>query len=99
MRKNRISGHSVLLLFSSQRDILLTAPYFLHGYFASTLFIFLLGRILIVYHKQAIVKICMGPSPTLAQPEKWSPSFSDFLTKCLEKHVPARSTAAEIEKV
>ncbi|XP_029466171.1 STE20-like serine/threonine-protein kinase isoform X2 [Rhinatrema bivittatum] len=39
---------------------------------------------------RVLLKIAKADPPTLAQPSKWSPEFSDFLRKCLEKHLDAR---------
>ena len=35
----------------------------------------------------------MRPAPTLKKPEKWSPSFIDFMSKCLVKNPDQRANA------
>ncbi|XP_030058649.1 STE20-like serine/threonine-protein kinase isoform X2 [Microcaecilia unicolor] len=45
---------------------------------------------------RVLLKIAKSDPPTLAQPSKWSPEFNDFLKKCLEKHLDARWTIAQL---
>lgn len=45
---------------------------------------------------RALFIICTQPPPTLKEPEKWSSSFKDFLSKSLTKNPKQRLTAAEL---
>lgn len=48
---------------------------------------------------QAMVKICSGPPPTLADPSKWSKEFNQFLADTLIKDASQRPTSAELLNV
>ncbi|XP_044047188.1 STE20-like kinase b [Siniperca chuatsi] len=39
---------------------------------------------------RVLLKIAKSDPPTLMQPSRWSPEFSDFLKRCLDKHVDNR---------
>ncbi|XP_029309900.1 serine/threonine-protein kinase 10-like isoform X1 [Cottoperca gobio] len=39
---------------------------------------------------RVLLKIAKADPPTLMQPSRWSPDFSDFLKRCLDKHVDNR---------
>uniref|UniRef100_A0A8C3AGU4 non-specific serine/threonine protein kinase n=1 Tax=Cyclopterus lumpus TaxID=8103 RepID=A0A8C3AGU4_CYCLU len=39
---------------------------------------------------RVLLKIAKADPPTLMQPSRWSPEFSDFLKRCLDKHVDNR---------
>ena len=39
------------------------------------------------------------PPPTLAEPEKWSTEFNDFVSQCLVKDPAGRATAQELLEV
>ncbi|XP_020494738.1 STE20-like serine/threonine-protein kinase [Labrus bergylta] len=39
---------------------------------------------------RVLLKIAKADPPTLMQPSRWSPEFSDFLRRCLDKHVDNR---------
>merc|ERR1712137_106806 len=45
---------------------------------------------------RALFLIATQGSPSLKEPEKWSPLFLDFLARCLEQDVPQRATASEL---
>uniref|UniRef100_A0A8C4HNE6 non-specific serine/threonine protein kinase n=1 Tax=Dicentrarchus labrax TaxID=13489 RepID=A0A8C4HNE6_DICLA len=45
---------------------------------------------------RVLLKIAKSDPPTLMQPSRWSPEFSDFLKRCLDKHVDNRWTAAQL---
>lgn len=45
---------------------------------------------------RVLLKIAKSDPPTLMQPSRWSPEFSDFLRRCLDKHVDNRWTAAQL---
>nr|XP_033797156.1 STE20-like serine/threonine-protein kinase isoform X2 [Geotrypetes seraphini] len=45
---------------------------------------------------RVLLKIAKSEPPTLAQPSKWSPEFSDFLKKSLEKYLDARWTVVQL---
>uniref|UniRef100_A0A8C4NSJ8 non-specific serine/threonine protein kinase n=1 Tax=Dicentrarchus labrax TaxID=13489 RepID=A0A8C4NSJ8_DICLA len=48
---------------------------------------------------RVLLKIAKSDPPTLMQPSRWSPEFSDFLKRCLDKHVDNRWTAAQLLQV
>nr|XP_046257594.1 STE20-like kinase b [Scatophagus argus] len=45
---------------------------------------------------RVLLKIAKSDPPTLMQPSRWSPEFSDFLKRCLDKHVDSRWSAAQL---
>jgi len=45
---------------------------------------------------RALFLIATQGSPSLKEPEKWSPLFLDFLARCLEQDVTQRATAKEL---
>ncbi|XP_074544901.1 STE20-like serine/threonine-protein kinase [Halichoeres trimaculatus] len=45
---------------------------------------------------RVLLKIAKADPPTLMQPSRWSPEFSDFLRRCLDKHVDSRWSAAQL---
>ncbi|TMS23703.1 Serine/threonine-protein kinase 10 [Larimichthys crocea] len=45
---------------------------------------------------RVLLKIAKADPPTLMQPSRWSPEFSDFLKRCLDKHVDNRWTAMQL---
>uniref|UniRef100_UPI0037E71263 STE20-like serine/threonine-protein kinase n=1 Tax=Semicossyphus pulcher TaxID=241346 RepID=UPI0037E71263 len=45
---------------------------------------------------RVLLKIAKADPPTLMQPSRWSPEFSDFLRRCLDKHVDNRWTASAL---
>ncbi|KAL7403886.1 hypothetical protein ABVT39_006417 [Epinephelus coioides] len=45
---------------------------------------------------RVLLKIAKSDPPTLMQPSRWSPEFSDFLKRCLDKHVDNRWTASQL---
>ncbi|KAM8924776.1 STE20-like serine/threonine-protein kinase [Pelodytes ibericus] len=45
---------------------------------------------------RVLLKIAKSEPPTLAKPSRWSPEFSDFLRKCLEKNLDARWTTSQL---
>ncbi|CAJ1053033.1 serine/threonine-protein kinase 10 [Xyrichtys novacula] len=45
---------------------------------------------------RVLLKIAKADPPTLMQPSRWSPEFSDFLRRCLDKHVDNRWGAAQL---
>ncbi|KAG9262421.1 serine/threonine-protein kinase 10 isoform X1 [Astyanax mexicanus] len=45
---------------------------------------------------RVLLKIAKADPPTLMQPSKWSPEFSDFLKRCLDKNVDNRWSAAQL---
>lgn len=47
---------------------------------------------------RALYLIATQPPPTLKDPEKWSPVFSDFLARCLEKNPKKRAYCSELLK-
>lgn len=49
-----------------------------------------------VHPMRAIFLIPTQPSPTLPNPEKWSPAFHEFLRICLAKDPAARPTAEQL---
>jgi len=50
-------------------------------------------------NKQAIFMIPTKPPPSFRDPDKWSPQFSDFVSKCLVKNPEQRTSAKELLKV
>jgi len=49
--------------------------------------------------KQAIFMIPTKPPPSFRDPDRWSPQFSDFVSKCLVKNPEQRTGAKELLKV
>ncbi|XP_029004556.1 STE20-like kinase b isoform X1 [Betta splendens] len=45
---------------------------------------------------RVLLKIAKSDPPTLMQPSRWSPEFSDFLKRCLDKNVDNRWSAAQL---
>ncbi|KAJ8360225.1 hypothetical protein SKAU_G00167500 [Synaphobranchus kaupii] len=45
---------------------------------------------------RVLLKIAKSDPPTLMQPSRWSPEFSDFLRKCLDKNVDNRWGTAQL---
>uniref|UniRef100_A0A8C6SZC0 non-specific serine/threonine protein kinase n=1 Tax=Neogobius melanostomus TaxID=47308 RepID=A0A8C6SZC0_9GOBI len=45
---------------------------------------------------RVLLKIAKADPPTLMQPSRWSPEFSNFLRRCLDKNVDNRWTAAQL---
>ncbi|KAF5905451.1 serine/threonine-protein kinase 10-like, partial [Clarias magur] len=45
---------------------------------------------------RVILKIAKSDPPTLMQPSKWSPEFSDFLRRALDKNLESRWSAAQL---
>ncbi|XP_041065064.1 STE20-like serine/threonine-protein kinase isoform X2 [Carcharodon carcharias] len=45
---------------------------------------------------RVLLKIAKADPPTLAQPSRWSPEFSDFLKKALEKNVEVRWSCQQL---
>ncbi|XP_070831816.1 STE20-like serine/threonine-protein kinase [Chaetodon trifascialis] len=45
---------------------------------------------------RVLLKIAKSDPPTLMQPSRWSPEFSDFLRRCLDKHVDNRWSATQL---
>uniref|UniRef100_A0AAQ5XBN4 non-specific serine/threonine protein kinase n=1 Tax=Amphiprion ocellaris TaxID=80972 RepID=A0AAQ5XBN4_AMPOC len=45
---------------------------------------------------RVLLKIAKADPPTLMQPSRWSPEFSDFLKRCLDKNVDNRWTAPQL---
>lgn len=49
-----------------------------------------------IHPMRAIFMIPTKPPPTLAEKDKFSPQFNDFLAKCLKKNPAERPTATEL---
>ncbi|XP_062399106.1 STE20-like kinase b [Sardina pilchardus] len=45
---------------------------------------------------RVLLKIAKAEPPTLMQPSKWSPEFSDFLRRCLDKNVDNRWSPVQL---
>ncbi|KAM6939985.1 STE20-like serine/threonine-protein kinase [Xenentodon cancila] len=45
---------------------------------------------------RVLLKIAKSDPPTLMQPSRWSPEFSDFLKRCLDKNVDNRWSATQL---
>ncbi|KAG7238188.1 hypothetical protein INR49_031102, partial [Caranx melampygus] len=45
---------------------------------------------------RVLLKIAKSDPPTLMQPSRWSPEFSDFLKRCLDKNVDHRWNATQL---
>ncbi|KAM3865119.1 STE20-like serine/threonine-protein kinase [Diretmus argenteus] len=45
---------------------------------------------------RVLLKIAKSDPPTLMQPSRWSPEFSDFLKRCLDKHVDNRWNTTQL---
>ncbi|XP_059902455.1 STE20-like kinase b [Gadus macrocephalus] len=45
---------------------------------------------------RVLLKIAKAEPPTLMQPSRWSPAFSDFLRRCLDKNVDNRWSTAQL---
>ncbi|KAF3687136.1 Serine/threonine-protein kinase 10 [Channa argus] len=45
---------------------------------------------------RVLLKIAKADPPTLMQPSRWSPEFSDFLKRCLDKNVDCRWNATQL---
>ena len=52
-----------------------------------------------IHPMRVIFKIPQSPPPTLPHPEKWSPNFHDFVSKCLKKNPKERPSAKELMEV
>uniref|UniRef100_A0A8C6NHW1 non-specific serine/threonine protein kinase n=1 Tax=Nothobranchius furzeri TaxID=105023 RepID=A0A8C6NHW1_NOTFU len=48
---------------------------------------------------RVLLKIAKADPPTLMQPSRWSPEFTDFLKRCLDKNVDNRWGAARLLQV
>uniref|UniRef100_A0A8D3AD73 non-specific serine/threonine protein kinase n=1 Tax=Scophthalmus maximus TaxID=52904 RepID=A0A8D3AD73_SCOMX len=48
---------------------------------------------------RVLLKIAKADPPTLMQPSRWSPEFSDFLKRCLDKNVDNRWNATQLLQV
>ncbi|KAK3798847.1 hypothetical protein RRG08_007204 [Elysia crispata] len=49
-----------------------------------------------IHPMRAIFMIPTKPPPSFRKPDKWSPEFIDFVSKCLVKNPELRATAAEL---
>ncbi|GFO46132.1 serine/threonine-protein kinase 3 [Plakobranchus ocellatus] len=49
-----------------------------------------------IHPMRAIFMIPTKPPPSFRKPDKWSPEFIDFVSKCLVKNPEMRATAAEL---
>jgi len=49
-----------------------------------------------IHPMRAIFMIPSKPPPSFSQPDKWSPAFIDFVSRCLVKQPDARATASEL---
>jgi serine/threonine kinase 3 len=49
--------------------------------------------------KRAMLMVPIKPPPTVSEPQKWSITFRDFLSKCLVKDHNHRPTAADLMSV
>ncbi|XP_038125898.1 STE20-like kinase b [Cyprinodon tularosa] len=45
---------------------------------------------------RVLLKIAKSDPPTLMQPSRWSPEFSDFLKRCLDKNLDSRWSAPQL---
>uniref|UniRef100_A0A669BYD2 non-specific serine/threonine protein kinase n=1 Tax=Oreochromis niloticus TaxID=8128 RepID=A0A669BYD2_ORENI len=45
---------------------------------------------------RVLLKIAKSDPPTLMQPSRWSPDFSDFLKRCLDKNIDNRWSAMQL---
>ena len=45
---------------------------------------------------RAIFMIPSKPPPSFSKPDKWSPQFIDFVSRCLVKNPEERSTASQL---
>uniref|UniRef100_A0A3P9C6D0 non-specific serine/threonine protein kinase n=1 Tax=Maylandia zebra TaxID=106582 RepID=A0A3P9C6D0_9CICH len=45
---------------------------------------------------RVLLKIAKADPPTLMQPSRWSPEFSDFLKRCLDKNIDNRWSAMQL---
>uniref|UniRef100_A0AAX7VRL4 non-specific serine/threonine protein kinase n=1 Tax=Astatotilapia calliptera TaxID=8154 RepID=A0AAX7VRL4_ASTCA len=48
---------------------------------------------------RVLLKIAKADPPTLMQPSRWSPEFSDFLKRCLDKNIDNRWSAMQLLQV
>uniref|UniRef100_A0A4W6D0J6 non-specific serine/threonine protein kinase n=1 Tax=Lates calcarifer TaxID=8187 RepID=A0A4W6D0J6_LATCA len=48
---------------------------------------------------RVLLKIAKSDPPTLMQPSRWSPEFSDFLKRCLDKNVDNRWNSTQLLQV
>ena len=48
---------------------------------------------------RVLMKITKAEAPTLEEPSKWSPEFSDLLKQCLQKNPERRPSAKDILEV
>uniref|UniRef100_A0A3Q2DBK1 non-specific serine/threonine protein kinase n=1 Tax=Cyprinodon variegatus TaxID=28743 RepID=A0A3Q2DBK1_CYPVA len=48
---------------------------------------------------RVLLKIAKSDPPTLMQPSRWSPEFSDFLKRCLDKNLDSRWSAPQLLQV
>ena len=51
------------------------------------------------FQLQAIFMIPTKPPPSFRNPDKWSPEFIDFVTKCLVKNPEHRTLAKDLLQV
>merc|ERR1712223_1895690 len=49
-----------------------------------------------IHPMRAIFMIPTKPPPSFSQPDKWSPGFIDFVSRCLVKNPDSRGTASEL---
>ena len=49
-----------------------------------------------IHPMRAIFMIPSKPPPSFSQPDKWSPAFIDFVSRCLVKQPDVRATASEL---
>jgi len=49
-----------------------------------------------IHPMRAIFMIPTKPPPSFSQPDKWSPGFIDFVSRCLVKNPDSRATASEL---
>lgn len=48
---------------------------------------------------RVLMKITKAEPPTLEEPSKWSPEFSDLLKQCLQKNPERRPSAKDVLEV
>ena len=49
-----------------------------------------------IHPMRAIFMIPTKPPPSFSQPDKWSPAFIEFVSRCLVKNPDSRATASEL---